>query len=81
MTARSQILSEPLLTPAEVAELFRVDAKTVTRWARAGTLSSIRTPGGHRRYFEREVRSLLDRDRQERDVTAGNPWSSARRLT
>jgi excisionase family DNA binding protein len=51
---------ERLLTPAEVAALFRVDPKTVTRWAKAGKLSSIRTLGGHRRYWETEVRRLLD---------------------
>jgi excisionase family DNA binding protein len=50
---------ETLLTPAEVAALFRVDPKTVTRWAKAGKLSSIRTLGGHRRYRETEVRQLL----------------------
>ncbi|GAA3172336.1 BldC family transcriptional regulator [Nonomuraea salmonea] len=50
---------EPLLTPAEVATMFRVDPKTVTRWAKAGRLSSIRTLGGHRRYREMEVRELL----------------------
>ena len=51
--------AEPLLTPAEVAAMFRVDPKTVTRWAKAGKLSSIRTLGGHRRYREAEVRALL----------------------
>ena len=51
---------EPLLTPAEVANMFRVDPKTVTRWAKAGKLSVIRTLGGHRRYRESEVRGLLD---------------------
>lgn len=51
--------AEPLLTPAEVAAMFRVDPKTVTRWAKAGKLSSIRTLGGHRRYRESEVRELL----------------------
>ena len=51
--------SEALLTPAEVASMFRVDPKTVTRWAKAGKLSSIRTLGGHRRYRESEVRELL----------------------
>ena len=51
--------SEPLLTPAEVAAMFRVDPKTVTRWAKAGKLSSIRTLGGHRWYRESEVRELL----------------------
>ena len=50
---------EKLLTPAEVASLFRVDPKTVTRWAKAGKLTSIRTLGGHRRYKESEVRTLL----------------------
>lgn len=48
-----------LLTPAEVAARFRVDPKTVTRWARAGKISAIRTLGGHRRYRESEVESLL----------------------
>jgi excisionase family DNA binding protein len=48
-----------LLTPGEVAQLFRVDPKTVTRWAAAGRISSIRTPGGHRRFRETEVRALL----------------------
>jgi excisionase family DNA binding protein len=50
---------ESLLTPAEVATMFRVDPKTVTRWAKAGKISAIRTLGGHRRYREREVRELL----------------------
>jgi excisionase family DNA binding protein len=58
MTAQST-QSEALLTPSEVAALFRVDPKTVTRWAKAGKLSSIRTLGGHRRYRETEVRALL----------------------
>jgi len=51
--------SETLLTPAEVAALFRVDPKTVTRWAKAGKISSIRTLGGHRRFRETEIRGLL----------------------
>ena len=50
---------EVLLTPSEVAGLFRVDPKTVTRWAKAGKLTSIRTLGGHRRYKESEVKALL----------------------
>ena len=50
---------EILLTPAEVAALFRVDPKTVTRWAKAGKLTAIRTLGGHRRYRKSEVIKLL----------------------
>lgn len=51
--------TDRLLTPAEVASMFRVDPKTVTRWASAGRLGSIRTPGGHRRFRESEVHGLL----------------------
>lgn len=51
---------DALLTPAEVAALFRVDPKTVTRWAEAGKLSPIRTLGGHRRYRSEEVRRVLE---------------------
>jgi excisionase family DNA binding protein len=51
-----------LLTPGEVATLFRVDPKTVTRWAAAGRINSIRTPGGHRRFRESEIRDLLRQD-------------------
>ena len=50
---------EVLLTPAEVARLFRVDPKTVTRWAQAGKLTAIRTLGGHRRYRSSQVQQLL----------------------
>jgi excisionase family DNA binding protein len=52
-------VAELLLTPAEVATMFRVGPKTVTRWAKAGKLASIRTLGGHRRYRETDVRNLL----------------------
>jgi excisionase family DNA binding protein len=51
---------EILLTPSEVANLFRVDPKTVTRWAKAGKLTAVRTLGGHRRYRSSEVNALLN---------------------
>lgn len=50
---------EELLTPAEVASLFKVDPKTVVRWTKAGYLDAVTTPGGHRRFRESEVRALL----------------------
>jgi excisionase family DNA binding protein len=49
----------PLAT-AQVAELFGVNAKTVTRWAKTGKLASIRTPGGHRRFRETDVKAFTD---------------------
>lgn len=48
-----------LLTPSEVAAMFRVDPKTISRWAKAGKLTSIRTLGGHRRYRAYEIEALL----------------------
>lgn len=49
-----------LYTPSEVAKLFRVDPKTVTRWSKAGLIPSIRTLGGHRRYPKDVVDLLLE---------------------
>ena len=64
--------SDVLLTPAEVASLFRVDPKTVTRWAKAGKISAIRTLGGHRRYREAEVLSLLNESATQGALTDGS---------
>lgn len=51
---------EELLTPSEVAAMFRVNPKTVTRWARSGKISAIRTLGGHRRFKASEIRKFLE---------------------
>jgi excisionase family DNA binding protein len=51
---------DTLLTPSEVAAMFRVNPKTVTRWARAGKISAIRTLGGHRRFRASEIRHFLE---------------------
>lgn len=50
---------DELLLPREVADMFRVDPKTVTRWAKAGRINSIKTLGGHRRFRMSEVRARL----------------------
>lgn len=60
MPAARKPVIERLLSPREVADLFRVDPKTVTRWAQSGRISSVRTLGGHRRYREAEIRAHLD---------------------
>lgn len=52
--------TEPLLKPSEVAMLFRVDPKTVVRWAEQGKLSYVRTAGGHRRFRESVVRAHFE---------------------
>jgi excisionase family DNA binding protein len=48
-----------LLTPAEVGRLFRVSPKTVTRWARTGRISALKTMGGHRRFRRAEIEAVL----------------------
>jgi excisionase family DNA binding protein len=60
---------EELLTPSEVASLFRVNPKTVTRWARAGKLNAIRTLGGHRRFRRSEVEQFLAQAEQQVEPT------------
>jgi len=59
--------AEVLLTPKEVAQRFHVNPKTVTRWAKSGKLTAIRTLGGHRRYRESEV---LERLREYKESSA-----------
>jgi excisionase family DNA binding protein len=56
------------MTPAEVARVFRVDPKTVTRWARRGRFSTVRTPGGHRRFRRAEVEAALAGSSYEADA-------------
>jgi excisionase family DNA binding protein len=46
--------------PREVAQIFKVDPKTVTRWSNAGKLGATKTPGGHRRYSVEEVHNLYN---------------------
>lgn len=48
-----------MLKPQQVADLFGVDNKTVRRWAMEGKLPHIVTPGGHRRYSENVIRSIV----------------------
>jgi excisionase family DNA binding protein len=75
VTARQRnIEAEPLLTPGEVADLFKVHPLTVTRWAVQGRIGSVRTLGGHTRYKEAEVLRLLHETTQE----AGPPGTVQR---
>ena len=57
---RSVMVNVPeVMTPAEVAALFNVNAKTVSRWERAGKLTSFRTLGGHRRFLTADVTAAM----------------------
>jgi excisionase family DNA binding protein len=63
---------EELLTPAEVGQMFRVSPKTVTRWARSGRISAVRTLGGHRRFRADEIRGLLGQFEGKGDLEPDN---------
>lgn len=69
---REEFEAPALLTRAEVASMFGVDAKTVTRWAKADRLSVVWTLGGHRRYLAAEVERLLTGSTPRRTDPAGD---------
>ena len=75
MTQPNAEVSERMLTPRQVAAMFAVNAKTVSQWARAGKLSARKTLGGHRRYFEAEVRALLKEQAEPMSAVALSPVS------
>lgn len=60
-----------LLLPQEVAGIFRVDPKTVTRWAAAGRIEAIRTQGGHRRFRVAVVKAKIEESMQ----MTRDPWA------
>lgn len=53
-----------LLSAQDVAKIFRVDAKTVARWAQPNgefeqrNVQVLTTIGGHRRFFKEEIHQL-----------------------
>jgi DNA-binding transcriptional MerR regulator len=51
---------EALMTSGEVARLFRVATKTVTRWAATGAIDHVWSPSGHRKLYRADhVRALM----------------------
>ncbi|MGB8930882.1 MAG: response regulator [Anaeromyxobacteraceae bacterium] len=48
------------LTSTEVAEMVGVSPRTVSNWIRDGHLKAFRTPGGHGRVAEVDLRQFLD---------------------
>jgi excisionase family DNA binding protein len=54
-----------ILTTRQVAELLAVSEATVKRWADAGTLQCVRTPGGHRKFRNVDIADFRKRHRYE----------------
>lgn len=52
------MVADEFLTPAQVADIFHVSPKTVTRWADKGALNCERTIGGHRRFRASYIRRV-----------------------
>lgn len=50
---------EVLLKPGEVARRFNVDPRTVTKWAKLGKLTCVRTPMGQNLYYESQVMAVM----------------------
>jgi excisionase family DNA binding protein len=57
---------EKLLTKCEVAQLCRVEIRTVDRWVAAGKITCYRTPGGRLLFRERNVLMTADREGDRR---------------
>ena len=71
-----RIETDEFLKPSEAAAILYVDPKTVTRWAIAGKLHSIRTPGGHRRFLKSEILELVRIVNHNRNLAPGTPYGS-----
>jgi excisionase family DNA binding protein len=70
---------EKLLTKGEVAELCRVEIRTVDRWVAAGKIRCFRTPGGRLLFRKSDVLMAADRWQQRLGVallwwTPGLSW-------
>lgn len=51
--------SKTYLRLSEAAELAHVSSATLRRWADAGKVPYVRTPGGERRFLRSSVEALL----------------------
>lgn len=58
ITAITGGITDPV-TAGDVARMFRVDTRTVARWAKDGKLSFFRTPGGAYRYSRAGAEALV----------------------
>lgn len=63
---------EKLLTSHQVAKLLNVWPETLRRWEKEGKLKPLRTPGGHRRYKESQIKKLLGEEEKANTNTNTN---------
>ncbi len=72
----SDSFSTRWITLGQACKLLGVNESTLRRWADAGHVRSFRTPGGHRRFSEEDLRSLV----AGRGGTGGEPYTSLGQL-
>lgn len=58
-----------LLNISQAAELLGVTNKTIRRWEQEGKIKSTRTIGGHRRFFRKEIQSMLSKNQERQKKT------------
>lgn len=64
------------ITLGQACKLLGVNESTLRRWADAGHVRSFRTPGGHRRFSEEDLRALV----AGRGGAGGEPYTSLGQL-
>lgn len=72
-------MSDRLMSTGDVAEVLGVSEATVKRWADAGTLSCIRTPGGHRKFRLRDIAMHLASRKSSSSSSSSPPPSESER--
>jgi len=58
------------LTLGQACRILNVDESTLRRWADAGQVRTFRTPGGHRRFAEGDVREIMHGRAHQREISA-----------
>lgn len=61
---------EEWLTLPQAAEQLGVHQTTLRRWADHGDIPFMRTPGGHRRFAQRDLEQFANANRQKQAITA-----------
>ncbi len=60
-------MANEIMTPREAAALFKVNPKTLTRWADEGKVPCFKTLGGHRRFYRADIEALRNKNSSSGD--------------
>lgn len=61
-------MNSPIITTTQAARLLGVSPRTAQLWIESGLIPSWKTPGGHRRMFEKDVLAKLEAGGETRTV-------------